>query len=246
MDLSDDVEMVALGLGLLDGSDDEFDEPASPRHDRLVNEHSATAEAGADAERCAKSSSPTCSCRRCAVSTSFAEHDRASERASERAGKYRRFAVCPRCRHVALSRGAFRTHMLHCLADDTKLTNEQKRNRYNPKSLMKRSKDLIVLQTCGACKRYSQIDGKILAVHEVFCRASGKAPPVALPARGSFYESDRFSVPLPLACELVAIFKRHEAWRVHARLGFLWAVAEGVVTCAEPQVVRKGAPALTS
>ena len=51
---------------------------------------------------------------------------------------------------------------------------------------------------------------------------------------------------LPLACELVAVFKRHEAWCVHTRLGFLWAIAECVVTCARPQVVRRGSSTLTS
>ena len=221
----------ALSLGLCNESDDEFSEPEAHASEQSPD-RSAAGQSSAAAE------TEEGDCTRCKDDHSFVPHDDGCKRV----GVYRRYVVCPRCRHVACTRSAFRHHLGRCMAKKKHLTSLQRRNRYNPLAMMQHSEQPIELHRCGHCHKFSQVDTKILALHELYCRDSDEnEPPPPLPARSVFYaDGKKFALPLATSCEVVAIFKRHTALRVHTRLGFLWPLAEAVVTCAEPQVVRTG------
>ena len=227
-----------LSLGLNDGSDSEFDEDPEPRPSRFVSESAATVSDCPDPAVAtdAKPSSGVPQCQHCDDPTSFADHaDGCSS-----AGVYRRYAECPRCRHVSCTRGKFRNHQVRCLADEPGLTNEQRRNRHNARALMRASETIVKLESCPRCKQFEHFDPKMLALHELFCRNQPRGrPPPALPARSTFYRSDdkKFNLPIEVACKVANVFRDHIAWRVHTRLGFLWMLAERTITCASPQVV---------
>ena len=116
----------ALSLGLCDESDDEFREPGSRGSERpgrglVIAQSSAAAETAGQ-----------CDCTRCNDDRSFVPHDDGCKRT----GVHRHYVVCPRCHHVHLDR---------CLAKETQLTSVQRRNRYNPLSMMQHSEQPVEL-----------------------------------------------------------------------------------------------------
>ena len=233
-ELYDDDGATEISLGLNLSSDDEFAEPTAS------GDPASCSNAGAPAADVNPELVP---CKHCTGDASFADHSADCPQA----GVYRRYVECPRCRCVLFTRGQLRAHSIRCLADDDTLTNDQKRNRYNPKSMMRECEAPIVTTTCAHCKRYQHQDKRVVALHEVFCRDQDKGrPPVSLPSRAALYsKGDEMTLPLQLACAVSAVFKRHVAWKVHTRFGFLWLLAERAITCASPQVVTANTEAHT-
>ena len=251
-----DFDGAELSLGLSSDSDSGFDEPdrvsnadvttRDPQSPAAMSTTSETTPAeevrGASASPAKpdrSESTPVVKCKRCSDERCVLEHDPACP--DKR--KDKKYIECPRCRHVCFTRAQFRRHLKTCLGDEG-LTCEQRRNRWNPQDLAKHAEKVIKLEQCVRCQCFRHFDAKLLALHEVLCKdLRAGAPPPRLPSRASLYsKAGEFTLPVELATVVSALFRRHTAWKVSTRLGFLWVVAERVMLRAPPQVITPGVP----